>query len=62
MRVLTPEQEVRMRTMELVQEHYAGAFVNGVRPPPDWLITKAKPIEKYVLFGNDQDAATLQGY
>lgn len=62
MRVLTPEQEVRMRTMELVRAHYAGALVNGLSPTPDWLVSKAKPIEKYVLFGNDHEAATAEGY
>lgn len=51
-----------MRTMELVREHYAGTTVNGITPTPDWLITKAKPIEKYVLFGNDQEAARAKGY
>lgn len=59
---LTAEQEVRMRTMELVREHYVGTRLNGLVPPPEWLISKAKPIEKYVLFGNDHEAATAEGY
>lgn len=62
MRVLTPEQEVRMRTMELVREHYAGTRLNGLVPMPEWLVSKAKPIEKYVLFGNDLEAARAAGY
>lgn len=62
MRVLTPEQEARITAMELVVEHYKKATVYGTRPTPEWLTEKAKPIEKYILFGNDHEAATAEGY
>lgn len=59
---MTTAQQVRMRTMELVREHYKDTTVAGLRPEAAWLITKAKPIEKYILFGNDQATATAEGY
>jgi hypothetical protein len=48
---LTNDETIRLEALRLVCKLHENSTVGGMKPSPQWLIEKAKPIENYIVTG-----------